>query len=106
VEQAPSIKTGSNSRYTAIPAGARAGVIEDWDSSLLREYRKLCAWTLAKAHARSGDSAQIAGHMGSNETFDDAICEFAVEYADQNQRDYRLFIKAVGEGLLKAPFAS
>ncbi len=39
--------------------------------------------------------------MGSNSTFDDAVCEFAVEYADQNQRDYRAFIKAVREGQIK-----
>ena len=77
-------------------------IIEDWDGDLLRDYGKLCAWALAKAHARSGDAAEIAGYMGSSETFDDAICEFAVEYADQNQRDYRLFVKAVREGRIKA----
>jgi uncharacterized protein (DUF2252 family) len=70
-------------------------MIEDWDVDMLREYGKLCGWTLAKAHARSGDAAKIAGYMGASATFDDAICEFAVEYADQNQRDYRAFIKAV-----------
>jgi uncharacterized protein (DUF2252 family) len=70
-------------------------MIEDWDVDMLREYGKLCGWTLAKAHARSGDAAKIAGYMGASATFDDAICEFAVEYADQNERDYRAFIKAV-----------
>jgi uncharacterized protein (DUF2252 family) len=73
-------------------------VIEDWDFKTLRAYGKLCAWALARAHARSGDAARIAGYMGSNSSFDDAVCEFAVEYADQNQRDYRTFIKAVREG--------
>jgi uncharacterized protein (DUF2252 family) len=77
-------------------------VIEDWDFKVLRGYGKLCAWALARAHARSGDAASIAGYMGSNSTFDDAVCEFAVEYADQNQRDYRAFIKAVREGRIKA----
>jgi uncharacterized protein (DUF2252 family) len=76
-------------------------MIEDWDVDMLREYGKLCGWTLAKAHARSGDAAKIAGYMGASATFDDAICEFAVEYADQNQRDYRAFIKAIREGRLK-----
>lgn len=75
-----------------------APVIEDWDAASLQMYGKTCAWALARAHARSGDSAKIAGYMGSNTTFDDAVCEFAVEYADQNQRDYREFIKAVREG--------
>jgi len=77
-------------------------IIEDWDVDTLREFGKLCAWALAKAHARSGDAAKIAGYMGSSSTFDDAICEFAVEYADQNQTDYRAFIKAIRVGRLRA----
>jgi uncharacterized protein (DUF2252 family) len=77
-------------------------VIEDWDFKTLRAYGRLCAWGLARAHARSGDAARIAGYMGSNTSFDDAVGEFAVEYADQNQRDYRSFIKAVREGRIKA----
>jgi len=76
-------------------------IIEDWDYALLRAYGGVCGWALARAHARSGDAAMIAGYMGSNSTFDDAVCEFAVEYADQNQRDYRAFIKAVREGRIK-----
>ena len=72
---------------------------EDWDATMLREYGKLCAW--ARAHARSGDPAKIAGYMGSNTTFDDAICEFGVEYADQNLRDHRAFVKAIREGRIK-----
>jgi uncharacterized protein (DUF2252 family) len=76
-------------------------VVEDWDFKDLRAYGRMCAWALARAHARSGDAAKIAGYMGSNSTFDDAVCEFAVEYADQNQRDYRAFIKAVREGRIK-----
>ena len=73
-------------------------VLEDWDLATMRQYVKLCAWALARAHARSGDAAKIAGYMGSNSTFDDAICEFAVEYADQNLRDYRAFVRAIREG--------
>ena len=61
-----------------------------------------CARALARAHARSGDAALIAGYMGSSTVFDDAICEFPIEYGDQNQRDYRAFIKAVREGRLEA----
>jgi uncharacterized protein (DUF2252 family) len=79
-----------------------SAIIEDWDGELLRVYGKLCAWALAKAHARSGDAAKIAGYTGSSSVIDQAICEFAVEYADQNQRDYRAFIKAVREGRLRA----
>ena len=75
-----------------------SALLEDWDLATLREYGKVCAWALARAHARSGDAAMIAGYMGSNTTFDDAICEFAVEYADQNLRDYRAFIRAIRAG--------
>jgi hypothetical protein len=75
-----------------------SAVIEDWDVGTLREFGRLCAWALARAHARSGDAARIAGYLGSNSTFDDAVCEFAVKYADQNLHDYRAFIEAVREG--------
>jgi uncharacterized protein (DUF2252 family) len=81
-----------------------SAIPEDWDLTTLQEFGKLCAWTLARAHARSGDPARIAGYMGSNTTFDDAVCEFAVEYADQNLRDYRSFAKAIREG--RIPVAS
>ena len=78
-----------------------SAVLEDWDVTMLREYGKLCAWALARAHARSGDAAMIAGYMGSNATFFGAICEFAVECANQNLRDLRAFIKAIREGRTK-----
>ncbi len=81
-----------------------AAMLEDWDLTTLKEFGKLCAWALARAHARSGDPAMIAGYMGSNTTFDDAVCEFAVEYADQNIRDYRGFVKGIREG--RIPIAS
>ena len=81
-----------------------SAIPEDWDLTTLKEFGKLCAWALARAHARSGDPARIAGYMGSNTTFDDAVCEFAVEYADQNLRDYRRFVKAIREDRL--PVAS
>jgi len=62
----------------------------------------MCAHALARAHARSGDAAMISGYMGSGETFDDAIGEFAVEYADQNGKDYRLFTRAIQEKRIEA----
>jgi uncharacterized protein (DUF2252 family) len=81
-----------------------SAILEDWDLATLKEFGKLCAWALARAHARSGDPAKIAGYMGSNTTFDDAVCEFAAEYADQNLRDYRGFVKGIREG--RIPVAS
>jgi len=77
-------------------------VISGWDYATLKTYGELCAWALARAHARSGDAAAIAGYMGSSETFDDAIGEFAVDYADQNERDYDALIKAIRTGKIEA----
>jgi len=62
----------------------------------------MCAHALARAHARSGDAAMISGYMGSGQTFDDAIGEFAVEYADQNGKDYRAFTRAIREKRIEA----
>ena len=73
-------------------------VIEGSDTELLRHYARMCAHALARAHARSGDAAMMSGYMGSGQTFDDAIGEFAVEYADQNRADYRAFVRAVRAG--------
>jgi hypothetical protein len=72
-----------------------SAVIEDWDTGQLRQYGRMCAHALARAHARSGDAAMISGYMGSGRTFDDAIGEFAVEYSDQNRSDYRTFVQAI-----------
>lgn len=79
-----------------------SAVIEDFDSGDLRNYGRMCAWALARAHARSGDAAMIAGYMGASQVFEDTIAEFAVEYADQTWRDHRSFVKAVRQGRIKA----
>jgi uncharacterized protein (DUF2252 family) len=79
-----------------------SAIIEDWDTPTLRQYGRMCAHALARAHARTGDAAMISGYMGSGQTFDDAIGEFAVEYADQNSKDYRAFIRAIREKRIEA----
>jgi uncharacterized protein (DUF2252 family) len=79
-----------------------SAVIEDWDAVALRHYARMCAHALSRAHARTGDAATISGYMGSGQTFDDAIGEFAVEYADQNRTDYRVFVRAIREGKISA----
>lgn len=79
-----------------------SAIIEDWDSAALRQYARMCARALARSHARTGDAARISGYMGSGQTFDDAIGEFAVEYADQNRADYRAFVRAIREARIKA----
>jgi uncharacterized protein (DUF2252 family) len=61
-------------------------------------FAKACGWAIALAHARSGAPAMIAGYLGSSEVFDDAIAEFAADYADQTQRDYQALLAAVKSG--------
>ena len=76
--------------------------IDTMDDEGLRRYAEACAWALARAHARSGDAAMIAGYMGSSRTFDEAICDFAGDYADQAERDHKAFVKAIRDGRVKA----
>jgi hypothetical protein len=61
-------------------------------------YGGLCAWALARAHARSGDSVAIAAYLGTSDTFDGAIADFAETYADQNERDHRAYRAAIEAG--------
>jgi uncharacterized protein (DUF2252 family) len=63
-------------------------VIEVMDALDLAEYARVCGMTLARAHARSGDPARLSGYLGNGDAFDLAIADFAVAYADQNERDY------------------
>lgn len=79
----------------------------DWQTSpdidtlslpILRVYSRICGWTLARAHARSGSPAALSAYLGSSNVFDRAVVQFASAYADQNQRDYKAFTKAVKEG--------
>jgi uncharacterized protein (DUF2252 family) len=59
------------------------------------EYCRFCGWALARAHARSGDPAQISGYLGRSDTFDRAIAAFAEKYADQTERDHAAFVAAL-----------
>jgi len=68
----------------------------------LNRYARLCGWTLARAHARSGDPVAIAGYLGSSDTFDRAVTELAERYADQNERDYEAFLEEIRSGRLEA----
>ncbi len=65
-------------------------------------YGKMCAWTLARAHARSGDRIAINAYLGKSDIADRALAEFAVAYADQNERDYQALTTAVKSGRIKA----
>jgi hypothetical protein len=85
--------------------------LRDWKFSVdigtmiprgLRLYGELCGATLARAHARSGDEISIAAYLGNSPAFENAIAEFAVKYADQNERDYEAFTAAIASGRLNA----
>jgi uncharacterized protein (DUF2252 family) len=82
--------------------GKGSATIEALDEVGLAEYGALCAWTLARAHARSGDRIAIAAYLGSAKTFDVAMADFAEAYADQNERDYATFADAVRSTRIEA----
>ncbi len=65
-------------------------------------YGQLCGWTLARAHARSGDRIAIAAYLGGSDVFDTAITQFAAAYADQNEQDHNSLVGAVASGRIKA----
>jgi uncharacterized protein (DUF2252 family) len=72
------------------------------DGGALPFYARLCGRTLARSHARSGDSAEISGYLGDGDSFDDAIAEFAIAYADQTNADYEAFLAAIRAGRIEA----
>jgi uncharacterized protein (DUF2252 family) len=85
--------------------------LRDWKFSLdveamipagMRLYGELCGWTLARAHARSGDRIAIASYLGNSDIFDKAIANFAADYADQTERDHRALADAVAAGRITA----
>jgi hypothetical protein len=65
-------------------------------------YGEVCGWTLAKAHARSGDAIAISAYLGKGNAFDQAMASFSEAYADQNERDYKTVQDAVRDGRLTA----
>jgi uncharacterized protein (DUF2252 family) len=69
---------------------------------LLKRYAEICGWTLARAHAKSGDAATISGYLGKTDAFDQAVGKFALAYADQTERDHGTLKAAVKAGKLKA----
>ena len=67
----------------------------------MRQYAQACAWTLARAHARSGEPAKISGYLGKSDVFDQAVADFSIAYADQSERDHETLMKAVRAGKLE-----
>ncbi|HWD73607.1 MAG TPA: DUF2252 domain-containing protein [Solirubrobacteraceae bacterium] len=76
--------------------------VEQMVPSGMTAYGRLCGWTLARAHARSGDRVAIASYLGNGDAFDRAVLEFSRAYADQNERDYRALSNAVKSGRIIA----
>jgi len=76
-------------------------LVEAFNRGTMLQYAKLCAWTLARAHARSGQPAMISGYLGRSDKFDKAVAEFSIAYADQTERDYKVLLKAVRDGRLE-----
>ncbi|MHA6523459.1 DUF2252 domain-containing protein [Tessaracoccus sp. G1721] len=67
-----------------------------------RVYARICGWTLARAHARSGERVAIASYLGKRDTFDEAVAAFAVAYADQNDKDHAALRAAIDDGRIQA----
>jgi uncharacterized protein (DUF2252 family) len=79
-----------------------SAVVETMTPFGMTVYARWCGWTLAHAHARSGDPVAIAEYLGTGDGFDRAIVEFSARYADQNSRDHATFAKAVADGRVDA----
>ena len=80
--------------------GKWSAEVELMEPDQLANYGRVCGWTLARAHARSGDRVAIAAYLGSGTAFDEALADFAETYADQNERDYELLQDEVKAGRL------
>ena len=76
--------------------------IEGVSAVQLQRYAEFCGWTLARAHAKSGDAATISGYLGKGDQFDLAMGEFAIAYADQTERDHAALVDAVKTGRVEA----
>jgi hypothetical protein len=82
--------------------GKGSGDVEAMDAAALEIYARLCGWTLARAHGRSGDAIAIGAYLGGGEAFDRALAEFSRLYADQNERDFRALKEAIDSGRVVA----
>ncbi len=80
-----------------------SAIVEAMDPQAMAVYAEICGWTLARAHARSGDAIALASYLGAGDVFDRSMASFAELYADQNERDYAALREAVeSEGIAAA----
>jgi uncharacterized protein (DUF2252 family) len=82
--------------------GKGSFTLEELDMRAWPRYAEMCAWTLARAHARTGDRIAIAGYLGGGDTFDEAVADFSAAYAEQNWKDFEALREAVDSGRVKA----
>jgi uncharacterized protein (DUF2252 family) len=76
--------------------------VEIFNATTMIQFGEWCGWTLARAHARSGEPAMIGGYLGKSDRFDKAIADFSIAYADQNEKDHAVLQRAIRDGKLKA----
>jgi uncharacterized protein (DUF2252 family) len=79
-----------------------SAMVENMTPFAMTFYARMCGWSLARAHARSGDPVAIAEYIGGDDRLDQAITEFSARYADQNSRDHDSFVKAAADGRIDA----
>ena len=79
-----------------------SALVEQMSPLALTFYAGICGWTLARAHARSGDAVALSAYLGKSAKFDQLITDFSARYADQNERDYEAFTEAIRSGRLQA----
>jgi uncharacterized protein (DUF2252 family) len=76
-------------------------LVELFTLKVMIQYAEYCGWALARAHARAGQPALIAGYLGKGNEFDEALADFATAYAEQNERDYKALVRAVRQGRIE-----
>jgi len=79
-----------------------SALVDTMSAAALEVYAGMCGWTLARAHARSGDPVAMAAYLGEDDEFDASITDFSRRYADQNEIDYQAFVDAVRTGRIPA----
>jgi hypothetical protein len=78
-------------------------LVELFTPSIIMQYAEYCGWALARAHARAGQPALIAGYMGKGDEFDEALADFAISYAQQNERDSEALVQVARQGRIDSP---
>jgi uncharacterized protein (DUF2252 family) len=76
-------------------------LVELFTPKVMLQYAEYCGWALARAHARAGQPALIAGYMGKGDEFDEALADFAISYAQQNERDFEALVQAARKGRIE-----